>query len=74
MNRQAESSSLSYGWIFHLTLLPTAPRGYRSYVQLQAGERMPEEDFHLSDLVRFQAHNQPQRCAVSSPPSANLSQ
>lgn len=29
----------------------------RSYIQLQAGERLPEEDFHLSDYVRLQAHS-----------------
>jgi len=28
----------------------------RSCIRLQAGERLPEEDFHLSDQVRFQAH------------------
>ncbi len=28
----------------------------RSYLQLQAGERMPEEDFHLPNRVRSQAH------------------
>jgi hypothetical protein len=28
----------------------------RSCSRLQAGERMPEEDFHLSDYSRFQAH------------------
>ena len=28
----------------------------RSYIRLQAGERMPEEDSHLSDHVRSQAH------------------
>ncbi len=28
----------------------------RSCIQLQAGERMPEEDFHLSDHTRSQAH------------------
>ena len=28
----------------------------RSYIRLQAGERMPEEDFHLSDQLRSQAH------------------
>src|SRR6266508_2743001 len=28
----------------------------RSCIQLQAGERMPEEDFHLSDQMRSQAH------------------
>jgi len=29
----------------------------RSCIQLQAGERMPEEDLHLSDLARSQAHS-----------------
>jgi hypothetical protein len=29
----------------------------RSYSWLQAGERIPEEDFHLSDQTRFQAHS-----------------
>jgi hypothetical protein len=28
----------------------------RSCSWLQAGERLPEEDFHLSDHLRFQAH------------------
>ena len=28
----------------------------RSCFRLQAGERLPEEDFHLSDYSRFQAH------------------
>jgi len=28
----------------------------RSCIQFQAGERLPEEDFHLSDLARSQAH------------------
>ena len=28
----------------------------RSCIRLQAGERLPEEDFHLSDHLRFQAH------------------
>ena len=28
----------------------------RSYSWLQAGERIPEEDLHLSDQTRFQAH------------------
>ena len=28
----------------------------RSYSWLQAGERIPEEDFHLSNHTRFQAH------------------
>ena len=29
----------------------------RSCIRLQAGERLPEEDFHLSDHSRFQAHH-----------------
>ena len=29
----------------------------RSGIRLQAGERMPEEDLHLSDLARSQAHS-----------------
>jgi hypothetical protein len=28
----------------------------RSCIRLQAGERLPGEDFHLSDYSRFQAH------------------
>src|SRR2546425_5870155 len=38
---------------------PAAPppaSGRRSCIQFQAGERLPEEDFHLSDLARSQAH------------------
>ena len=31
----------------------------RSCSRLQAGERLPEEDFHLSDHTRFQAHIPP---------------
>ena len=34
----------------HLTLRQ------RNYLQLQAGERMPEEDFHFPVQTRFQAH------------------
>jgi hypothetical protein len=29
----------------------------RSGIRLQAGERLPGEDFHLSDYARFQAHH-----------------
>jgi hypothetical protein len=39
--------------------LPVAPHlvsRRRSNSSLQAGERMPEEDFHLSNQVHFQAH------------------
>jgi hypothetical protein len=34
----------------------------RSCIQLQAGERLPGKDFHLSDYSRFQAH-----CESASP-------
>jgi len=40
--------------------LPVAPHiasRRRSYFLFQAGERIPEEDFHLSDQKRFQAHS-----------------
>ena len=29
----------------------------RSGIRLQAGERLPGEDLHLSDYARFQAHH-----------------
>ena len=38
----------------------------RSCIQLRAGERMPEEDLHLSDYLRFQAHGP----RASRPPRA----
>jgi hypothetical protein len=35
----------------------------RSGIRLQVGERLPEEDFHLSDYARFQAHHRtPTEC------------
>ena len=37
-----------YGCIVHPLLLSTPPHGDAVAVGLQAGERMPEEDFHLS--------------------------
>ena len=53
--RQAESSSSSYGPVFHLQLLPTPPHGdavtFGYNVQVNI-----EEDFHLSDSMRSQAH------------------
>ena len=36
----------------------------RSCIRLQAGEHMPEEDLHLSDLARSQAHIPPASCRV----------
>ena len=44
----------------------------RSCSRLQAGERIPEEDFHLSDQTRFQAHWNARSCARFC--SANWSQ
>jgi hypothetical protein len=38
----------------------------RSYSWLQAGERIPEEGFHLSDQTRFQAHWEPLSSAAIS--------
>jgi len=38
----------------------------RSYSWLQAGERIPEEDFHLSDQTRFQAHVGTRCCASAT--------
>jgi hypothetical protein len=37
-------------------LLPTSPHGDEVFFRLQDGERIPEEDLHLSDPSRFQAH------------------
>jgi hypothetical protein len=42
--------------------LPVAPHPAsrrRNNSSFQAGERMPEEDLHLSDQVHFQAHKSP---------------
>jgi len=42
----------------------------RSCRRLQAGERIPEEDFHLSDQTRFQAHWEPlSPAAISGEPN-----
>jgi hypothetical protein len=42
----------------------------RSCTWLQAGERLPEEDFHLFDYSRFQAH-QPSASRTSSRTAAD---
>ncbi|HEX7294902.1 MAG TPA: hypothetical protein VF251_04055, partial [Pyrinomonadaceae bacterium] len=40
----------------------------RSGIRLQAGERLPGEDLHLSDYARFQAHSStPLKRVVSLP-------
>ena len=56
LSHVAESrSSLSYGPESHLQC--SGPRLTATpFFWLQAGERMPEEDLHLSDRVRLQAH------------------
>ena len=41
----------------------------RSCSRLQAGERLPEEDFHLSDHSRFQAHIAPTVRSGLQPPN-----
>jgi hypothetical protein len=49
--------------------LPVAPHlvsRRRNNSSLQAGERMPEEDFHLSNQVHFQAHEPPHLCGGTS--------
>jgi len=52
---QAETRLLSYGPESHLQC--SGPRLTATpFFWLQAGERMPEEDSHLSDHVRLQAH------------------
>src|SRR5215208_5902573 len=52
---QAESISSPADWSLTSGCFP--PRfGRRSYLRLQAGERMPEEDLHLSERVRSRAH------------------
>ena len=38
----------------------------RSCIRLQAGERLPEEDLHLSDYLRFQAHDATALCRGGS--------
>ena len=63
----AESSSLALRTgpsppvALHLASRP------RSYFQLRAGERVPGEDSHLSDLKRFQTHEPARPRAVLTP-------
>src|SRR5271156_6633389 len=49
--------------------LPVAPHlvsRRRNNSSLQAGERLPEEDFHPSNHVHFQAHEPPHSCGGRS--------
>ncbi|CAN5701764.1 hypothetical protein BH23PLA1_BH23PLA1_31590 [soil metagenome] len=53
---KAESSSLALRTGRSPPVAPHPASRRRSYVQLQAGECMPEEDFHLSDQAHLQTH------------------
>jgi hypothetical protein len=55
-HKQAESSSLALrtGRSPPVASHPASRR--RSFLRLQAGERLPEEDLHLSDLAHLQTH------------------
>jgi hypothetical protein len=53
---KAESSSLALRTGRSPPVAPHPASRRRSYVQLQAGECLPEEDFHLSDLAHLQTH------------------
>ena len=54
---QAESSSLSYGWIVHLRLLSTPPLGNAVTFSYELESVWLGKDFHLSIHVRLQAHH-----------------
>ena len=53
---KAESSSLALRTGRSPPVAPHPASRRRSYVQLQAGECVPEEDFHPSDLTHLQTH------------------
>lgn len=53
---KAESSSRALRTSRSPPVAPHLASRRRSYVQLQAGECVPEEDFHLSDLAHLQTH------------------
>ena len=53
---KAESSSLALRTGRSPPVAPHPASRRRSYVRLQAGECVPEEDFHLSDLTHLQTH------------------
>ena len=52
----AESSSLALRTSRSLPVASHPSSRRRSYVRLQAGERMPEKDSHLSDQTHLQTH------------------
>jgi hypothetical protein len=53
---KAESSSLALRTGRSPPVAPHPASRRRSYVQLQAGECVPEKDFHLSDQAHLQTH------------------
>jgi hypothetical protein len=53
---KAESSSLALRAGRSLPVAPHPASRRRSYVLLQAGERVPEEDLHFSDQAHLQTH------------------
>jgi hypothetical protein len=55
-NGKAESSSLALRTGRSPPVAPHPASRRRSYLQLQAGEREPEEDSHLSDQTHSQTH------------------
>ena len=58
---QAESSSLSYGWIVHLRLLSTQPRGHAVTFSYELESVWLGKDFHLSIHARPHARHPPFR-------------
>ena len=54
---QAESSSLSYGWIVHLRLLSTRPHGHAVTFSYELESVWLGKDLHLSIHARLQARH-----------------
>jgi hypothetical protein len=70
-HRQAESSSLSLRTGHSPPVAPHPASRRRSDHRLQAGERLPEEDLHLSGLIHLQTHCHGQlACPCSGSPVA----
>jgi hypothetical protein len=65
-NGMAESSSLALRTGRSPPVAPHPASRRRSYHRLQAGERVPEEDSHLSDQTHLQTHAFPRRTVGTS--------
>ena len=65
-NGMAESSSLALRTGHSPPVAPHPASRRRSYHRLQAGERVPEEDSHLSDQTHLQTHAFPRRTVGTS--------